>query len=202
MPLPTRTGGRPGREDPAEVSFTQPEVALAATRRWVERAVIGLNLCPFAKAVHARGQVHFSICLARSASLVLEHLGLELQSLIECDPVERDTTLVIVPDGLEEFLEFNTVVSRGERMIRKKGLDGVIQLASFHPHFCFSGAADGDIANFSNRSPYPTLHLLREASIDKAVRAFPDPESIYGANARTLEKLGAAGWAALGVGPP
>ena len=202
MPLPTHTGQRLDREVPAEVSFTEPEVALSATRGWVERAVIGLNLCPFAKAVHARGQVHFSVCPASSASLVLEHLGVELQALIECDPVERDTTLLIVPDGLEEFLEFNMFVARGERLIRKKGLDGVIQLASFHPRFCFSGAADGDIANFSNRSPYPTLHLLREASIDKAVRVFPDPESIYGANARTLEKLGAAGWAELDVGAP
>lgn len=195
-------GERPDRKVHAEVSSTQPEVALVATRGWVERAVIGLNLCPFAKAVHARGQVHYSVCQARSASQALEHLGQELQSLIESDPSERDTTLVIVPDALEEFLEFNTVVARGERMVRKRDLDGVIQLASFHPRYCFAGAADDAIANFSNRSPYPTFHLLREASIDKAVRAFPDPESIYGANARTLEKLGAVGWDALQVGAP
>lgn len=202
MTRPTRTGERPGQEVPVEVTFTEPEVALAATRRWVERAVIGLNLCPFAKAVHVRGQLHFSVCQASSASVVLEHLGLELQALIECGPLERETTLVVVPDCLQEFLEFNMVVARGERLIRKKGLEGVIQLASFHPRFCFSGAADGDFANYSNRSPYPTLHLLREESIDKAVRVFPDPQSIYGANVRTLNELGAAGWAALDVGAP
>ena len=179
---------------------TDAEV-LAATRTWLERAVIGLNLCPFAKAVHVRGQVHFSVSAADSQPQVLEDLAQELEALMAHNALERDTTLLVVPRCLDLFLDFNAVVGRGERLILKKGLDGVVQLASFHPQFCFADMAEGDVTNFSNRSPYPTLHLLREASIDKAVRAFPDPESIYGANMETLRKLGASGWAALDVGP-
>ncbi|MFC5500436.1 DUF1415 domain-containing protein [Caenimonas terrae] len=177
------------------------DAVIGATRRWLERAVIGLNLCPFAKAVHARGQVHFAVSAADSPASILDDLARELDGLVARDARERDTTLLIVPHCLELFLDFNDVVARGERMIRKKGLEGVIQLASFHPHFCFADSSDDDVTNFSNRSPYPTLHLLREASIDKAVRAFPDAEAIYGANLETLRKLGAEGWAALDVGP-
>lgn len=174
---------------------------LAATCTWLERAVIGLNLCPFAKAVYLRDQVHFAVSAAESQAQVLDDLAQELEALVAHDARERDTTLLVVPRCLELFLEFNEVVGRGERLIRKKGLDGVVQLASFHPQFCFADTAENDVTNFSNRSPYPTLHLLREASIDRAVRAFPDPESIYGANLETLRKLGASGWAALDVGP-
>jgi hypothetical protein len=176
--------------------------ALDATREWLERAVIGLNLCPFAKAVYGKGSIHFALSPSGSADRLLEDLGSELEALVASDPAERETTLLVAPHCVQEFLEFNDVVRRGERLIRKRGLEGVIQLASFHPHYCFAGAADDDVANFSNRSPYPTLHLLREASIDKAVQAFPDPQSIYGANRETLERLGPAGWAALDIGGP
>lgn len=175
--------------------------ALTATQHWLERAVIGLNLCPFAKAVYAKGQVHFAISRADSPAAVLEHLACELDALLSRDPQERETTLLVLPHCLQEFLEFNELVSRGERLIRKKGHEGAVQLASFHPEYCFVDAAESDVANFSNRSPYPTLHLLREASIDRAIRAFPDAASIYAANIEALRKLGTAGWAALDVGP-
>jgi hypothetical protein len=177
------------------------EAVLVATRAWLERAVIGLNLCPFAKAVHSKGQVHVAVSAADSPAQVLEDLARELDALVARDAQERDTTLLVVPGCLEQFLDFNALVARGERMIRKKGLEGVIQLASFHPLYCFADTNEDDVTNFSNRSPYPTLHLLREASIDKAVLAFPDAESIYGANLETLRRLGAEGWAALDVGP-
>lgn len=177
------------------------EAVLAATRAWLERAVIGLNLCPFAKAVYAKGQVHFAVTDADAATEVLDRLTRELDDLVACTPEARDTTLLVVPQCLEDFLEFNDVVARGDRMIRKKGLEGVVQLASFHPRYCFADANEDDVTNFSNRSPYPILHLLREASIEKAVRAFPDAEAIYGANLETLRRLGASGWAALGIGP-
>lgn len=177
------------------------EAVLASTRAWLERAVIGLNLCPFAKAVHTKGQVHMAVSAATSPADVLDDLARELDALVALDAQERDTTLLVVPHCLDQFLDFNAVVARGERMIRKQGLEGVIQLASFHPHYCFADAAEDDVTNFSNRSPYPTLHLLREASIDKAVRAFPDAQAIYGANLETLRKLGPEGWAALDVGP-
>ena len=177
-------------------------VVRAATQAWLERAVIGLNLCPFAKAVHAKGQVHYWVSDAALPAELLEDLAAQLDELVAQDPARRDTTLLIVPNCLRDFLEFNEFLARAERLIRKKGLDGVIQLASFHPDYCFADAAPEDMANFSNRSPYPTLHLLRESSIEKAVHAFPDAESIYGSNVATLRKLGAAGWTALQVGPP
>ena len=179
----------------------QEAAVVAATRAWLERAVIGLNLCPFAKAVHAKGQVHFAVSAADSAERVLEDLGAELDALLASDPAERETTLLVVPHCLGEFLEFNALAARGERLIRKRGREGVVQLATFHPDYRFADSGEDDMDNFSNRSPYPTLHLLRESSIARAVSAFPDPESIYGANVAALRRLGRQGWEALDVGP-
>ena len=125
---------------------------------------------------------------------MLDALAQEAQLLAASDPATHDTTLLVVPGCLEDFLEFNDLVARGERMLRKLGFEGVLQLASFHPKFEFAGAEPDDISNFTNRSPYPTLHLLREASIDRAVAAFPDPDVIVERNIATLEKLGREGW--------
>lgn len=175
---------------------------LQATRRWLERAVIGLNLCPFARAVHAKGQIRYRVSRATEPAGVLEDLEREAQLLAGCDAAAIDTTLLIVPGCLGEFLEFNDLVRRGERLLRKLGMEGVLQLASFHPHYQFAGAGPDDIANCSNRSPYPVLHLLREASVARAVRAFPDAAHIYERNIETLRRLGPQGWAALDVGPP
>jgi hypothetical protein len=173
---------------------------LRETRNWLERAVIGLNLCPFAKAVYVKGQVRIQVSRAADAQAVLEDLAAELQLLEGSDPALHDTTLLVVPHCLDDFLEFNDVVARGERLARKRGLEGVIQLASFHPQFQFAGTEPEDISNYTNRAPYPTLHLLREASIDKAVAAFPDAAQIYDANIETLRRLGHEGWAALDIG--
>jgi uncharacterized protein len=173
----------------------------ADTRRWLERAVIGLNLCPFAKAVHVKGQIHFAVSAARGAPEALADLRRELEALLACDAAERDTTLMMTPDGLHDFFEFNDAIARGERMIRKLGYEGVVQLASFHPHFQFAGTEADDVSNNTNRAPYPTFHLLREESIDRAVEAFPQAEAIFEANIDKVQKLGAPGWAALQVGP-
>ncbi|WBY03525.1 DUF1415 domain-containing protein [Ramlibacter tataouinensis] len=170
------------------------------TRLWLERAVIGLNLCPFAKAVHARRQVHFAVSSGDDFAPVLTELEAQADALLALPAGERDTTLLMVPQGFEDFLLFNELVRAGERLLARRGLEGVLQLASFHPRFVFAGAGEDDIANCSNRSPWPTLHLLREASIDRAVAAFPQAEAIYEANIRTLERLGPRGWLALGVG--
>ena len=170
------------------------------TRRWLERAVIGLNLCPFAKAVHVKGQVHLAACAADDVPGVIESLDAEITDLLSLDPGRRDTTLLVVPRGFDEFLLFNDLVRQGERLLQRRKLAGVLQLASFHPAFVFAGANEDDMANFSNRSPWPTLHLLREESMDRAVAAFPEAEAIYEANIRTLERLGPAGWLALGAG--
>ena len=175
--------------------------ALADTRRWVERAVIGLNLCPFAKSVQVKGQVHYAASAADDAQGVLDDFTRELEALLALSARERDTTLLVIPRGMEDFLTFNDVVARAERLVRKRGLEGVIQVASFHPRFVFAGTDEGDITNFTNRAPWPTLHLLREESLDRAVAAFPDAAAIYETNMETLRRLGPQGWEALDVGP-
>lgn len=171
------------------------------TVRWLERAVIGLNLCPFAKAVHAKGLVHFAVSAADDPADVLADVGSQLDALVALDASLRDTTLLIVPHALQDFLEFNAFLLRAQRLLRKRGLEGVIQVASFHPRYRFADTAEDDIENFTNRSPYPVLHLLREDSISRAVQAFPDPASIYEANMQLLRRLGREGWCALDVGP-
>jgi hypothetical protein len=180
---------------------TNAAVVVNDMRTWLERAVIGLNLCPFAKAVHVKEQVHYAVSAASEAGQVLEDLQRELQGLVALDPVVRDTTLLIVPGCLQDFLEFNDFMGRAERLLRKLRLEGVIQLASFHPAYQFAGSEENEIANFTNRSPYPTIHLLREASIARAVAAIAQPQAIYEANIETLRRLGRQGWADLGVGP-
>lgn len=177
------------------------DVVVQDTRNWLERAVIGLNLCPFAKAVHVKGQVHYAVSEASDARQLLADMGAELDALVALDATERETTLLMVPNCLADFLDFNDFLARAEKLVRKRGLEGVVQLASFHPNYQFAGTDAGDIENFTNRSPYPTLHLLREVSIERAVDAFPEAEAIYEANIETLRGLGAEGWAALRVGP-
>jgi len=170
------------------------------TLRWLERAVIGLNLCPFAKAVHVRGQIHHAVCLAQDEAALMDALLQEADALVALPPSQRDTTLLMAPRMLSDFLDFNDFTARAERRLARKGFEGVLQLASFHPRFQFAGCEENDITNATNRAPYPTLHLLREDSIDKAVAAFPDAAAIYERNIETLQSLGDAGWAALDVG--
>ncbi|KAF1068192.1 DUF1415 domain-containing protein [Variovorax sp.] len=177
------------------------EQTVADTRRWLERAVIGLNLCPFAKAVHVKGQIHYATYLPAEHDNLLDALLAEARQLVALDAAERDTTLLIAPNALADFLDFNDFTARAERRLAKAGFDGVLQLASFHPRFQFGGTEPDDIGNATNRAPYPTLHLLREESVDRAVEAFPDAEEIFGRNIDTLEALGPEGWAALDVGP-
>ncbi len=175
--------------------------ALADTRRWLERAVIGLNLCPFAKAVHAKHQIHQTVFLSDQPNDLLDALLLEAKSLSAQAPSVRDTTLLIAPNTLPDFLDFNDFTVMAERRLARAGFEGVLQLASFHPRFQFAGCEAEDISNATNRAPYPTLHLLREDSVSRAVEAFPEAEAIYQRNIETLEALGAPGWSALGVGP-
>ncbi|MEJ7928506.1 DUF1415 domain-containing protein [Ramlibacter sp. AN1015] len=174
------------------------EQALADTRRWLERAVVGLNLCPFAKSVLVRQQVHFAWCDGEGWDGVLEALEREAGELTALQPQQRDTTLLVLR-GPADFIEFTGLVAQGERRLRSLGLQGVLQLASFHPEFQFAGTDVDDISNCTNRAPWPTLHLLREASLDRAVQAFPDAAAIYETNIATLQRLGALGWAQLGV---
>ena len=169
-------------------------------RNWLERAVIGLNLCPFAKGVHVKGQIHYVVSQATGPQELLQDLHRELKNLAAIDSSERDTTLLIAPGCFPEFLDFNDFLAQADQALVELELDGILQIASFHPGFQFAGTAADDITNFTNRAPYPTLHLLREDSIDRAVEAFPEAETIFEQNMHTLEQLGHAGWAALGVG--
>lgn len=170
---------------------------IAATREWVDKAVIGLNLCPFAKSVQVKGQVRYVLSVATTPEALLVDLDRELRHLAAVDPETTDTTLLVHPQVLQDFLDFNDFLGPAEALLAERGLDGVLQIASFHPRFQFAGTAPDDISNFTNRSPFPTLHLIREASIDRAVEAFPEAEAIFERNIEMLEKLGHAGWAAL-----
>jgi hypothetical protein len=175
----------------------QPDLVIAATREWLEKAVIGLNLCPFAKAVYVKNQIRLVVSTAPHLDGLLEDLDRELDFLAAASADEVDTTLLIHPALLADFLDFNDFLQIAEAAVDEHQLDGVIQIASFHPAYQFADTEPDDIGNYTNRAPYPTLHLLREASIDRAVAAFPDAETICQRNIETLETLGADGWAAL-----
>ena len=171
------------------------------TVRWLEKAVIGLNLCPFAKGVHVKGQVHYAVALADNPAAVLALLREELLALQGMPAEVRDTTLLLVPHCLSDFLDFNDFLGEAEDLLETLGLDGTLQIASFHPQFQFAGTDADDVTNCTNRAPYPTLHLLREDSIDRAVEVFPEAEAIFERNMEVLEGLGMEGWLALDVGP-
>ncbi len=163
---------------------------LHETRAWLEKAVIGLNLCPFAKSVHAKGQIRWVLSLATEPAALVDELMRELQFLAIADPEAVDTTLIVHPQVLQDFAAFNDFQDVVDALLVEMGLDGVLQVASFHPQFQFAGTPADDIAHATNRAPHPTLHLLREASIERALEAFPRPESIYERNIQTLRELG------------
>lgn len=176
-----------------ERSFPE-NIVIADTVRWLEKAVIGLNLCPFAKSVHVKGQIHYVVSQATDAEGVVMDLHRELEALAEISPDKRDTTLLILPQALQEFLDFNDFLEVADAMVEELELGGILQVASFHPRFQFEGTDVDDVTNCTNRAPYPTLHLLREDSIDKAVEAFPEAETIYERNMEVLEQMGIEGW--------
>jgi hypothetical protein len=177
------------------------DAIIAATRRWVEQAVIGLNLCPFAKAVYVKEQVRYVVSPATTPEALLEQLMDELQTLSDTDADKVDTTLLIHPFVLTDFLDYNEFLDVADAAIEDMSLDGELQVASFHPDYQFADTDINDIENFTNRSPYPILQLLREDSIERAVEAFPEAEEIFEKNIATMEKLGHDGWDALHVGP-
>jgi uncharacterized protein len=172
---------------------------LQQTRLWLEKAVIGLNLCPFAKAVYVKNQIRLVVSKARHADDFLEELDRELDLLVATPASEIDTTLLIHPTPFEDFLDFNDFLEIADGVVDEHELDGVVQLASFHPKFQFDGTDVDDISNYTNRAPFAILHLLREESVERAVAAFPQAEAIFETNIATLEKLGLAGWKSLGL---
>jgi hypothetical protein len=174
---------------------------IKATRIWVERAVIGLNLCPFAAGVYGGDRVRFQVSEERSAAGLLDELHRELMHLHTAPAEACETTLLIHPWVLTDFIEFNDFLQICDATVAELGLEGELQVASFHPQYQFAGTRADDIGNYTNRSPYPTLHLLREASVERAVAAVSDPDAIYENNILRLEALGIEGWDALWKGP-
>jgi len=173
--------------------------AIKDTQKWLLEAVVGLNLCPFAKAVVVKDRVRYRVCVSAEPADLLAMLREELQHLADADPDTLDTTLLIAPKALPDFLDFNEFLADCDDLLLELELDGVLQVADFHPLYQFGGTEVDDIENFTNRTPYATLHLLREASMDKAVEAYPDAALIFERNIEVLTKLGHAGWAKLGI---
>ena len=165
---------------------------IAATTEWLEKIVIGLNLCPFAKAVHIKNQIRYVVSNANNCDALLAELKRELCLLVAADPGQIESTLLIHPDVLTDFVEYNEFLSDCDSAIEDLELDGVIQIASFHPQYQFADTEVDDVTNYTNRSPYPTLHLLREESVTQALQMFPDAAGIYEKNIATLRKLGKA----------
>jgi hypothetical protein len=175
------------------------EDVIAATRDWLEKAVIGLNLCPFAKAVHVHDRIRYCVSTAASEAQLLDDLMAQLRALDGADPAQWETTLLIHPQVLADFADYNEFLARADDAVRELGLEGVMQVASFHPRYRFEGTGPDDIENYTNRSPYPMLHLLRESSVERAVTTYPDTENIYRRNIATLRALGHEGWRRLGL---
>ena len=181
------------------LSPAQERTAIEDTQQWLLQAVVGLNLCPFAKAAVVKDMLRYRVCASSEPADLLAMLREELQHLADTHPDKLDTTLLIAPKALPDFLDFNEFLGDCEQVLTDLELDGVLQVADFHPRYQFGGTDVDDIENFTNRAPYPTLHLLREASIDKAVEAYPDASLIFERNIEVLNKLGHAGWAQLDI---
>lgn len=171
------------------------EQVLADTRHWIEKAVIGLNLCPFARSVYVKNQVRIVVSRARHADAFLDDLDRELELLRNTPADEVDTTLLVHPTLFPDFFVFNDFLDVVDDVVAEHELEGVIQVASFHPDFQFEGVEADDISNATNRAPYPTLHLLREDSVSRAVESEGgDAQAIVERNIRTLRELGPEGW--------
>jgi uncharacterized protein len=184
------------------MNITSDQV-IAETQAWITHAVVGLNLCPFARAVQVKNQIRYVVSTATHIDALMTQLCEEMHFLAEADPAKIETTLLIHPQVLTDFLDFNDFLELADAALEALDYDGVLQVAPFHPHFQFDGTDPDDVTNATNRAPHPTLHLLREDSVERAVAAFPNAEAvmenIVETNIATLEKLGAAGWADLQV---
>jgi hypothetical protein len=177
------------------------EAIVRATREWLLRAVIGLNLCPFAKAVHVKDRIRYVVSAAATLEGLCDDLCRELQYLHTTDAQTLETTLLVHPRLLQDFLEYNDFLDVADALIQDLELEGEIQIASFHPDYQFAGTSADAIENYTNRSPYPMLQLLRESSIEDAIEAYPDASNIYERNIETLRTLGFDGVSALNVFP-
>lgn len=163
---------------------------IQSVERWLESVVVGLNLCPFAGVPLARGAVRFAVTQADTVELLLHQLVAELE-LLDKNP-DIETTLLIHPQVLTDFHDYNQFLTLAENLLAGLDYEGVYQIASFHPQYQFAGTCVDDAENFSNRSPFPLLHLIREQSLESAIAAYPDPEQIPQRNIELLTGLGKA----------
>jgi len=184
----------------SEASDPNDETVLQETRAWLDEIVIGLELCPFAKPVHKKGLIRYVISAAQTPEALLEAVLDELRWLSEADPSAVDTTLLIHPRVLTDFLDYNDFLAVVEVALEELDLSGVLQVASFHPDYRYAGNTPDDLANYVTRSPYPMLHFLREESVDRAVAVFPEAQVIVEKNRATLRALGLVGWQRLMAG--
>ena len=166
--------------------------AIAATRRWVEQVVVGLNICPFAAAPVRGDRIRYALCEATHPEAIYRALLQEMEDLIGLPESVAEGSLLVVPQGLENFADYLDLFQVAEAAIPEAGLEGILQLASFHPDYQFHGAAPDDPANYTNRSPYPMFHLIREAPLERALARHPDPEGIPARNIELLRRLGLA----------
>jgi hypothetical protein len=163
---------------------------IAQTRRWVETVVLGFNLCPFAHTPHRKNQIRYAVSEGRTAEVVLQDVERELRYLEQVPAGEVETTLLIVPYCLYDFLEYLDVLQDCEAMVEQQGWEGVFQVASFHPEYQFEGTGPEDAENYTNRSPYPVFHLLREERLEQALQLYPNPEEIPENNIQRMNDLG------------
>ena len=192
---------RAGEAGPSRGAGSHPKEprVVTDTRLWLERAVIGLNLCPFARAEYVRNRIAFRVSEAGTTDVLLVDLEAALQELLQAEPAKIETTLLIHPHVLRDFLDYNEFLGEAEALLARMGLEGVVQIASFHPHYRFGGEDAADMSHFTNRSPHPMLQLLREASVERAVRSGEDAETIVARNLKTVRSLGPEGWKRLGL---
>ena len=164
------------------------ELVIEQTKKWISDVVIGCNFCPFAARVVKQQTIFFKVETATAANICLESFLQEVTRLDDDETIE--TSFLIFPDAFKNFDDYLDMVSVAEKLLKQYGYDGIYQLASFHPQYKFAGAPDNDAANYTNRSVYPMLHLLRESSIDKALEHFNDPESIPDRNINFAREKG------------
>lgn len=165
---------------------------LDETRRWVEQVVVGLNLCPFASAPMKGERIRYVLCSEHAVEGIYRALLTEMERLTGLPESEAETCLFVVPQGLERFDDYLDLFEIAETAIPEAGLDGILQLASFHPDYCFEDASTDDPANYTNRSPHPMFHLIREAPLARALESYPNPEAIPERNIALLREMGLA----------
>ncbi|MGC9402043.1 DUF1415 domain-containing protein [Vibrio genomosp. F10] len=165
------------------------QLAEKQTQQWLEDVIVGLNLCPFAHKPNKNKQIKIAVTDATTEEALLECILEEFQILDSKDAKELETTLVVIPDMLQDFMDYNFFLDWVDGLIKQQDYEGIYQVATFHPDYYFHGTQPDDTENLTNRSPYPTIHLIREESMEKVLKHYPDPEAIPDNNIARVESL-------------